>query len=67
MFIELTNNREKNKHLINLDTVESFTQLNETTLIHFTNGSTLTVEEDYKQIVDYLREVVGLVVGAKYY
>lgn len=67
MFIELTNNKEKNKQLINLDLVESFTALSDTTLIHFNNGTTLTVEENYKSIVEYLREVVGLVVGSKYY
>lgn len=67
MFIELTNKKEGMKQLINLDLVQSFTELNDGCYIHFDDNSVVTVEESYKVISDKLENVVGLVVGTRYF
>lgn len=48
VFIELTNAKEGNKQMINVGLVESFTELENGTLVHFKSNSAVTIRESLK-------------------
>lgn len=55
-FIEVTNKEQEMKQLINLTQVESFTELYESTLIHFNQNNRVTVKETYEEIKQLIKK-----------
>lgn len=57
-FIEVTAAHEPTKQLVNLINVESFTRLNNGTLIHYVSKSTLTVMQSYEEIKELIKQAL---------
>jgi len=53
-FITLTNKAQGMKQLININAIESLTNLNDGTLIHFVSGSKVTVTQN----IDYIENLI---------
>lgn len=53
-FIEVTNHRESMKQLVNINQIESITELRDGSIVHFNKSGQVTVRESY----DYIKELI---------
>lgn len=59
-FIEVTTSSQGLKQLINLNNVNSFTELSSKTVILFNKNTTITVIESYEEIKQLIKQATEL-------